>query len=175
MWPKRFNFFNNFMREISTLFVFNTIKNSPNGITYYDLTQFGNIPHSKIYRLMKELEDNGDLIKKDDVSSETGRPKHLYFLSEKGESRLGDLRASLGKYFEFIKERFPIENGDFDHEAFLKEATFKVWSSPVEHVIQKDISNEEKLEILTQMESDLNRMLEKIQKEKKKLSNQDEK
>ena len=51
-----------------------------------------------------------------------------------------------------------------------------MWSSPVEHVIQKDISNKEKLEILTQMESDLNRMLEKIQKEKKKLNtNQDEK
>ena len=169
MWPKRFNFFNNFMREISTLFVFNTIKNSPNGITYYDLTQFGNIPHSKIYRLMKDLEDNGDLIKRDDVSSETGRPKHVYFLSEKGEARLEDLRVSLGKYFEFIKERFPIENSDFDHVSFLKVATFKVWSSPVEHVIQKDISNEEKLEILTQMESDLNIMLEKIQKEKKKL------
>jgi len=168
MWPKRFNFFNNFMREISTLFVFNTIKNSPNGITYYDLTQFGNIPHSKIYRLMKDLEDNGDLIKRDDVSSETGRPKHVYFLSEKGEARLEDLRVSLGKYFEFIQERFPIENSEFDHESFLKEATFKVWSSPVEHVIQKDISNEEKLEILTQMESDLNIMLEKIQKEKKK-------
>ena len=175
MWPKQFNFFNNFMEEISTLFVFNTIKNSPNGLTYYDLTQFGNIPHSKIYRLMKDLEDNGDLIKKHDVSSETGRPKHLYFLSEKGEARLEDLRESLSKYFEFIKERFPIENSDFDHVTFLKEATFKVWSSPVEHVIQRDISDEEKLEILTRMETDLTKMLEKIQKEKKKLSIQDEK
>jgi hypothetical protein len=74
-----------------------------------------------------------------------------------------------------MKERFPIENNDFDHVTFLKEATFKVWSSPVEHVIQKEISNEEKLELLTQLESDLNRMLEKIQKEKKKLiTNQNE-
>jgi len=176
MWPKQFNFFKDFMREISTLFVFNTIKNSPNGLTYYDLKQYGNIPHSKIYRLMKNLEENGDLIKKDDISTETGRPKHLYFLSEQGEEKLGDLRENLSKYFEFMKERFPIEDKNFDHVSFLKEATFKVWSSPVEHVIQRDISDEEKLEILTRMESDLNRMLEKILKEKKKLgTNQNEK
>ena len=169
MWPKQFNFFKDFIREISTLFVFNTIKNSPNGLTYYDLKQFGNIPHSKIYRLMKNLEENGDLIKKDDISSETGRPKHLYFLSEQGEEKLGDLRENLSKYFEFIKERFPIEDTNFDHVSFLKEATFKVWSSPVEHVIQRDISNKDKLDILTRMESDLTHMLEKIGKERKKL------
>jgi len=176
MWPKQFSFFKDFMREISTLFIFNTIKNNPNGLTYYDLKQYGNIPHSKIYRLMKNLEENGDLIKKDDISSETGRPKHLYFLSEQGEEKLGDLRENLSKYFKFIKERFPIEDTNFDHVTFLKEATFKVWSSPVEHVIQRDISDEEKLEILTRMESDLTKMLEKILKEKKKLStNQNEK
>ena len=176
MWPKQFSFFKDFMREISTLFIFNTIKNNPNGLTYYDLKQYGNIPHSKIYRLMKNLEENGDLIKKDDISSETGRPKHLYFLSEQGEEKLGDLRENLSKYFKFIKERFPIEDTNFDHVTFLKEATFKVWSSPVEHVIQRDISDEEKLEILTRMESDLTKMLEKIIKEKKKLhTNQNEK
>ena len=69
-----------------------------------------------------------------------------------------------------MKERFNIKNNNFDHEAFLKDATFSVWSSPVEHVIQKSISNEEKLEILMEMESDLAKMLKKIRKEKKKLS-----
>ncbi len=39
MWPKQFSFFKDFMREISTLFIFNTIKNNPNGLTYYDLKQ----------------------------------------------------------------------------------------------------------------------------------------
>ena len=158
------------MRELGTLLIFNTIKNCPNGLTYYDLKQYGEIPHSKIYRMMKKLEDKGDLIKKDDVSIETGRPKHLFFLSKQGETRLVDLRENLGKYFEFIKERFPSAKSDFDHETFLKEATFKVWSSPVEHVIQKDIPNEKKIKILSRMESDLTNMLEKIRREKKKIS-----
>ena len=81
MWPKHFNFFGNFMRELGTLLIFNTIKNCPDGLTYYDLKQYGEIPHSKIYRMMKKLEEKGDLIKKNDISIETGRPKHLYFLS----------------------------------------------------------------------------------------------
>lgn len=169
MWPKHFNFFGNFMRELTTLFIFNTLKNYPKGLTYYDLKQYGEIPHSKIYRMMKKLEEKGDLIKKDDISVETGRPKHLYSLSKQGEARLDDLRENLGKYFKFIKERFPSANGNFDHESFLKEATFKVWSSPVENIIQKDISNEKKIKILSRMESDLITMLEKIRKERKKL------
>lgn len=169
MWPKQFKIFGNFMQELSTLLIFNTIKEYPDGLTYYDLTQFGEIPHSKIYRLMKSLEENGDLIKKDDISAETGRPKHLYFLSTQGEEKLSELIENLGKYFEFMKERFPIEDSDFDHENFLKESTFKVWSSPVEHVIQRDIPNKDKMQILETMETDLTRMLEKIRKEKKKL------
>ncbi|NVM37390.1 MAG: PadR family transcriptional regulator [Candidatus Lokiarchaeota archaeon] len=171
MWPKHFNFFGSFMRELGTLLIFNTIRNCPDGLTYYDLKQFGEIPHSKIYRMMKKLEDKGDLIKKDDISSETGRPKHLYFLSKQGEIRIDELRENLGKYFEFIKERFPTANSSFDHNAFLKEATFNVWSSPVEFIIQKDLPNEKKLKFLLRMESDLIQMLEKIRKEKKKLSN----
>jgi DNA-binding PadR family transcriptional regulator len=158
------------MRELGELLIFNTIKNCPDGLTYYDLKQYGEIPHSKIYRWMKKLEEKGDLVKEDDVSIETGRPKHLFFLSKQGESRLDDLRKNLGKYFEFIRERFPNTNSSFDHEIFLKEATFKVWSSPVEHVLQKDIPDEKKLEFLSIMESDLTRMLKKIRKEKNKLS-----
>ena len=171
MWPKQFNFFGNFMRELGSLLIFNTIKNCPNGLTYYDLQQYGEIPHSKIYRMMKKLEKKGDLTKKDDLSTETGRPKHLYFLTKQGEARLDELRENLGKYFEFINERFPTANINFDHKTFLKEATFKVWSSPVEYVMQQEISNEKKSKILSRMELDLTRMLEKIQKEKKKLEN----
>jgi DNA-binding PadR family transcriptional regulator len=160
------------MRELGTLTIFNTVKECPNGLTYYELKkEYEEIPHSKIYRMMKKLEEKGYLIKKDDVSAETGRPKHLYFLSKQGEAKIEDLRENLGKYFEFIKERFPTANNNFDHETFLKEATFKVWSSPVEHVLQKDIPKEKKLKILSRMESDLTRMLEKIRKVKKKLSN----
>ena len=95
MWPRDFKFFRDFMENLRTVFIFNTIKSYPEGLTYYDLKKFGDIPHSKIYRMMKLLEERGDLIREDDISKETGRPKHLYFLSQQGESRLVELRNNL--------------------------------------------------------------------------------
>jgi DNA-binding PadR family transcriptional regulator len=169
MWPKEFKFFIEFSRDLNTIFMFNTVKNFPEGLTYYDLKKFGNIRHSKIYRMMKSLAEEGYLSVKDDVSKETGRPKHLYFLTERGERKLSDLRQKIGKIFEFLKHRFPETSEEFDHDKFLKEATFNVWSSPVEHIMQKDIPNEEKLEVLNYMENDVNEILRKIRIEKVKL------
>ena len=169
MWPKGFKFFIDFSEDLKTIFIFNTVKDFPKGLTYYDLKKFGNIPHSKIYRMMKELAKEGYLSKKDDVSKDTGRPKHLYFLTEKGINKLSDLRQKIGKIFEFIKHRFPESGLEFDHEKFLKGATFCVWSSPVEYLMQKDISIEEKMNALTSMEDDVNEILRKIKKEKLKL------
>ncbi|MBY8979336.1 MAG: PadR family transcriptional regulator [Candidatus Lokiarchaeota archaeon] len=169
MWPKGFKFFIEFSEDLKTIFIFNTVKDFPKGLTYYDLKKFGNIPHSKIYRMMKELAKEGYLSKKDDVSKDTGRPKHLYFLTEKGINKLSDLRQKIGKIFEFIKHRFPESGLEFDHEKFLKGATFCVWSSPVEYLMQKDISIEEKMNALTSMEDDVNEILRKIKKEKLKL------
>ena len=118
---------------------------------------------------MKELAVEGYLSIKDDVSKDTGRPKHLYFLTEKGIIKLSDLRQKIGKLFEFIKHRFPESGLEFDHETFLKGATFCVWSSPVEYIMQRDISIEEKMNALTYMEDDVNEILRKIRKEKQKI------
>ena len=169
MWPKGFKFLIDFSEDLKTIFLFNTVKDFPEGLTYYDLKKFGNIPHSKIYRMMKELAEEGYLSIKDDVSKDTGRPKHLYFLTKKGESKLIDLRQKIGKIFEFIKQRFPESSLEFDHEKFLKGTTFSVWSSPVEYIMQKDITIEEKLEALSHMETDVNGILLKIRKEKQKM------
>ena len=171
MWPRDFKFFRNFMENLRTIFIFNTIKGYPEGLTYYDLKKFGNIPHSRIYRLMKDLEERGDLVREDDVSNETGRPKHLYLLSEKGESRLIELRKNIGEIFEWLKLRFPDDIPEFDHKKFLENATFQVWASPVEYIMCKEISDQEKLEALLEMELDVNNILDKIVKEKKKLQN----
>ncbi len=171
MWPKDFKFFREFMDGLRAIFIFNTIKSYPEGLTYYDLQQFGNIPHSKIYRMMKDLEGKGDLIRKDDTSKETGRPKHLYFLSKQGELRSKELRKNIGDIFDLLKLRFPEDIPEFDHKKFLEEATFQVWASPVEYVLCKDISDQKKLEILSVMELDVNNMLKKIRKEKKNLQN----
>jgi len=157
------------MYDLQMIFIFNTIRSYPDGMTYYDLTQYGNIPHSKIYRIMKSLEESGDLIRKDDISKETGRPKHLYFLSDKGERKLEELRRKIGEIFEFIKLRFPESNADLSHTKFLNEATFSVWASPVEFIMQKDISDEKKLKALSEIESDLIKLLEQLHIERNKL------
>lgn len=119
--------------------------------------------------MMKKLAEEGFLSIKADISKDTGRPKHLYFLTDKGESKLSDLRQKVGKIFEFIKHRFPESGIDIEHKKFLKEATFSVWSSPVEYIMQKNIPTEEKLNVLTYMENDVNEILRKIRKEKEKL------
>ncbi|NHJ20677.1 MAG: hypothetical protein EAX91_07045 [Candidatus Lokiarchaeota archaeon] len=169
MWPRDFKFFRDFMENLRTVFIFNTIKSYPEGLTYYDLKKFGDIPHSKIYRMMKLLEEKGDLIREDDISKETGRPKHLYFLSQQGESRLVELRNNLGELFDLLKSKFPEDIPNFDHKKFLEDATFKSSSSPLEYLMSKDIPDKEKLEVLSEMESDINNLLQKIRKEKKSL------
>ena len=169
MWPRGFKFFGDFLKAFKLILIFNTVKEIPEGLTYYDLKKFGNIPHSKIYRMMKKLAEEGYLSVKDDISKDTGRPKHLYFMTDKGENKLIDLRQKIGKIFELIKQRFPESGIEFDHEEILKGATFSIWSSPVEYIMQKDISDEEKLGALTFMEKDVDEILHKIRKEKLKL------
>ena len=169
MWPRGFKFFGDFMRDFQLILIFNTVKEIPDGLTYYDLKKFGNIPHSKIYRMMKDLAEEGYLSVKDDISKDTGRPKHLYFITDKGETKLSELRLKVGKIFELIRLRFPESGISIDPNTLLKEATFSIWSSPVEYIMQKDISNEEKLTLLIHMEKDVSQILKKIRKEKLKL------
>ncbi|MHA1105129.1 MAG: hypothetical protein ACTSPN_05340 [Promethearchaeota archaeon] len=157
------------MYDFKIILTFNTVKDFPEGLTYYDLKKFGNIPHSKIYRMMKELAEEGYLLVEDDLSKDSGRPKHLYFMTEKGENKLIDLRQKVGKIFELIKQRFPESSIEFDHDKILKGATFSIWASPVEYIMQKDISNDEKLGELILMEKDVDEILHKIRKEKLKL------
>jgi predicted ArsR family transcriptional regulator len=119
---------------------------------------------------MKKLEEEGFLrMEKEGLGNECGRPKHLYFLSEKGEEKLTELRFKIAKIFEFIKLRFPKSNSDLDYEKFLNEATFKVWANPVDYILSQDIPVEEKLSVLSGMESDILGILEKVKKEKKKI------
>ncbi len=58
---------------------------------------------------------------------------------------------------------------EFEHEKILKGANFCVWSNTVENIMKKDNTNEEKLKSLTHMENDVNGILFKIRKEKKKI------
>ncbi|MEJ2276694.1 MAG: helix-turn-helix transcriptional regulator [Candidatus Lokiarchaeota archaeon] len=110
---------------MESLILLNTMENYPDGMTYYDLQQFGNVPHSKIYRIMKKMEQEGYLRKEEIV--EIGRPKHLYFTTEKGLKYKESIRQEVRRYLKFarIRQLQP----DFDYENKILRATLEVWSS----------------------------------------------
>ena len=99
-----FEFFQHFTKELHTIFILNTVKEYPNGITYYDLQQMGNIPHSKIYREMKKLEEEG-ILRREDEKGSVGRQKHCYFLTEAGEKERERIIQSLEKSLNLISSR----------------------------------------------------------------------
>jgi DNA-binding PadR family transcriptional regulator len=170
MFPKNFDLFQGFMENFQELMLYNTIKSFKEGLTYYDLQQLGNFPHSRIYRLMKRMEEEGVLVKEERV--EQGRPKHIYSLSEAGFKKMESLNLNLQHMFDLLKIRVPEvfpALKDFDYKRFLQEGTFKVWCSPVEHVLQMEITEAEKFELLSDMESDISKMLEKVRKERRLL------
>jgi DNA-binding PadR family transcriptional regulator len=170
MWPRGFEFFQQFNRDLHTIFILNTIKSYPNGITYYDLQQMGNIPHSKIYREMKKLEEDG-ILRKVEERGEVGRQKHLYFLTEKGDQERLRIIQSLEQQLDLLSHRLNQKNQN-EMKQLINEGTFKVWCSPAEFVANSEIPLEKKIEMLEDMDVDLTNLLERIRKLKKQLKKQ---
>lgn len=155
------------MENLQLIFLLNTIKQkTPPGLTFYDLGQNGKFPAAKIYRQMKKLEADGILTHVE--VQESGKPKYLYRLSSQGETLRNELQEKIKKTTELLKIRFPEAKINID-EKIIQEGTFQLWCSPVEFLLQQNISDEEKLERLSDMEMDISAMLKKIQLEKKKL------
>ena len=75
-------FFHEMFKNLVQLILLNTIQEHPDGITLYDLKKIGHLPHSKIYRMMKKLEEKQYLIVTEE-KNETGRTKFIHFISEK--------------------------------------------------------------------------------------------
>ena len=162
-----------FNSQMHKLFLFNTLKeNSKNGLTLYDLQQYGNIPSSIIYRKMKKLEEDG-FLRKEEKKTDHGRPKYIYFLTEKGIDELSNTKTRLSEVFQFINQRMNI--GDLNVNEFISNTTFKIWAGPVEHLLQSMEGNEEKLQGLNEMEKDFEKILNKIKREKRILQQKLEK
>ena len=162
----KFDFFHQFFEDLRMLFLFNSIEQKQDGLTFYDLTQNGEFPAARMYRLMKKLEDEGYLIRHEKI--ESGRPKYLFTLSDQGIERLTELRAKVGENFDLVQSRFP-ETREMDKEKLLTEGTFKIWRSPLEHILQGEGSDEDKLIALQEMESNLTNIIKKVQNEIMKL------
>ena len=146
--------------------MFNSIEQKQDGLTFYDLTQNGEFPAARMYCLMKKLEDEGYLIRHEKI--ESGRPKYLFTLSDQGIERLTELRGKVGENFDLVQSRFP-ETREMDKEKLLTEGTFKIWRSPLEHILQGEGSDEDKLIALQEMESNLTNIIKKVQNEIMKL------
>jgi predicted transcriptional regulator len=168
MWMLHFDGFHDFMHEIKELIMFNTLKEYPEGLTFYDLQKIGNIPHSKIYRGMKKLEEQGYL-RKETIQNKSGRPKYLYFLIEdKASNRIEEVKSKLKQHLAVLGKKFP--HIGFDQTLLSK--TFKDWQSPLQKICNSSISDKEKYEKLSEFGKDLEDMLKQIEKIKAKLLKQ---
>jgi DNA-binding PadR family transcriptional regulator len=163
-----------FMENFRRLVLFNTIENHPdkNGLTYYDLTQIDpDIPHSRIYRGMKKLTELGYLhekeVKRED-EQELGRPKKYYTLSETGKQHLEDLKKKIRGLAMKLSENLAYDK--------ITEFDFRDLPKPkfhdLESILKSKVSNEEKLQELTDREDHFKSMLQKISKLKRQLEEQ---
>lgn len=166
MFGDKFCLYRSFSRRMEEVLVFNTLRNYPEGFTYYDLKQLGDIPHSRIYRLMKKMEEAGYL-RKEEIK-ESGRPKHLYFLTERSEKRLKENIEELRKHFSVIREHVQKKKKWVDNkewEEHLMSMTYDIWKSPLQKIMDSPLSPPEKLEILEGMKDDFNSLLKNIKKQ----------
>lgn len=171
MWGKNLFYFHDIWKDVRLLILFNTLKASPEGLTYYDLQKFGKerLNPTAIYRMMNNLYEQ-KYLKRIEEQNEQGRPKYKFFISEKGEEHAKFLKKSIMQNFEFIKESIPKdENQEFDMDKLIDSATFHIWREPISTCLHQNISNEEKMEFFVQLESKLLEKLESIRKHKHKL------
>ena len=161
-------------KKIQHLLVLNTFEQNPEGLTLYDLKKIGHIPHSKIYRLMNKLESEG-ILQKREQKGETGRPKFIFSLTDKGKSELSELRANLQKELADLKKSMPESSPlrAYSLDELLNKGNLGVFKDPVERILCKDIPNVEKIGLLSTLESDLEEhfqeMIQKIHDTKHKL------
>ncbi|MHA1679672.1 MAG: PadR family transcriptional regulator [Promethearchaeota archaeon] len=156
--------------------VLNTIhsKHCCGGVTCYELQKEAEgIPNSKVYRMVRQLEEAGYLEK---VKERTGsRPKHLFSLSEAGLLHLDELKEYLRNFFKKLEDYFQeyIEKS-FDINAFLHEAVLFGRHHDglmIKRVLDHDnLSKDEKMALLNEIEEDLENMMKFIKSAKEELT-----
>jgi DNA-binding PadR family transcriptional regulator len=165
--PDRLSYMHDFMEKFKEMVLFNTIVNheNPDGLTYYDLTQINpNIPHSRIYRAMKKLEETG-FLKMKEVNSELGRPKHYYTLTQKGKERQEELKQNFGQMFAAIQQRLSEDLSTIDFRHLPKRDFHEITNS----IVMSEDSLEEKLEKLAEIEEEHKKCLKIISDAKEEI------
>ncbi len=114
------------------------------------LQQYEQIPHSRIYRTIKCLEERG-LLEKKVQHNELGRPKYVYFLNDSGKSHQQELRTELKEFFTLLRSRYP-EEMDFNINDFLSQSNFTMFQNPLQQLVSMDLPSEDILQRLYEME-----------------------
>lgn len=151
------------IRDVFRFLLLNTMENRQEGMTYYDLKKFANIPASKIYRMMKNLEREGILRVEERI--EFSRPKHIYFMTERGIKLKKDLQKRIQRLFDALRET---QETDINYENFFK-LTFHNWRTPIGFIIESKLPIDEKLKRLDENQKHHEKILREIKNAKRKL------
>ncbi|OLS14363.1 MAG: hypothetical protein RBG13Loki_2012 [Promethearchaeota archaeon CR_4] len=162
MWPQDFTIFESFAEKLHQLLLLNTIKQRSEGLAFSDFKEMGCEAPSRVYRCLKNLEEDGFLTSQAAPQS-SGRPKQPFILTPRGIQKLQEIKESLRKIFEWIRTRFPEETQDVNVAEFLEKGSFHPLRLPINYIVQNtSIPVEKKRIILTEMENMLSTMLSKI-------------
>jgi DNA-binding PadR family transcriptional regulator len=166
--PGPFPFFDALSKQFFELLLLNTIKKrtiEAGGMPYAELQKIEHLPHIKVYRILKRMEEEGMLEKKEE-RIELGRPRQLYRLSAKGEQQLEQLKSHVLSFFDIIRRSFPDKLYEsFDLPKFLEEGTFDTFCFPPRFMNEETMADEERLELLEEVKKHMESRLEQVMKE----------
>ena len=133
MWPQGFTLSEIFIRKIRQFRLLNNIKQSPEGLAFSGLKyQIGSKVSTRVYRILKKLEDDGYLAAQTTLPS-SERLKQHFILTPKRIQKLQELKVSHG-----MQARFPEETEDINVPEFLEKGTFHHFRTPAEFILQND-------------------------------------
>ena len=91
MSQQQFTIFETFAEKIHQLLLLNTIKQNPEGLAFSDFKEMGCQAPTKVYRILKKLEEDGFLATQSTPPS-SGRPKQPFVLTPRGVQKLQELK-----------------------------------------------------------------------------------
>ncbi|MBN1331218.1 MAG: PadR family transcriptional regulator [Candidatus Heimdallarchaeota archaeon] len=97
----------NMIKEMSQLVFLWNISEAEDGITGYELQKNYNVKQTNVYRILKEMEDEGYLTSEETIVN--GRAQKLYTITEKGKERLKELRETWTNKVAFLTDIIPPE------------------------------------------------------------------
>jgi DNA-binding PadR family transcriptional regulator len=166
--PGPFPFFDALSKQFFELLLLNTIKKrtiEAGGMPYAELQKIEHLPHIKVYRILKRMEEDGMLEKKEE-RIELGRPRQLYRLSAKGDKQLEQLKSHVLSFFDTIRRSFPDKMYEsFDLPKFLEEGTFDTFCLPPRFMNEEGMTDEERLEMLSEIKAHMEKRLQLVTKE----------